>query len=217
MKVSEIVERAARHWMEDGSVELAFGIQAVLTGAVFWIGQSLAPESTFSKAYSFLAAALWGSIIFGTQWAIRQLKERVVAPRAGYVALRQSNGPPISSARQWLTIATISITPVGVIVLALYVTLSAPTLIDGLGRSRWIVGFGCALVFVLIAAWSAIYYKVPRYFLLALWSLCFAVWVYGRNGDVIVACDAAPDVGRAGTGCDGSVAVERVSARESES
>ena len=177
MKMNEIVGRPARHWMEDGSVELAFGIQAVLTGAVFLIGQISAPDSTFSKVYSFLAAGLWGCVIFGSQWAIKRLKERLVAPRAGYVVLPEAKWR-FSSGRTLLWI-----TPVGAVVFFLFLTFMFQIPIDNFRRSPWVVGFGCALVFAVISIWSAVYYKMPRYFLLALWSACFAVWIYGRGSD----------------------------------
>jgi hypothetical protein len=179
MKISEAVERPVRHWMEDGSVELALGVQSFLTGAVFLFGQTLAADSSLRHAYSFLAPALWCGVIVGSQCAIKYLKERIIAPRAGYIALQQSSGM-LRSPHDWmLRFPRAPIVPVAVITVFLYVMFAG-----GLNRG-WNLGFACAVVFALLSVWSAMYYKSPRYFLLALWLLCCAAWMFRRSGDAI--------------------------------
>jgi hypothetical protein len=180
MRLSEIIERPARHWMEDGSVELALGVQSFLTGAVFLFGQTLAADSSIRQVYSFVAPALWFVVIIGSQWGIKYLKERVIAPRAGYIALQQSGGMLRSPHGWMLRFPRGPIVPLGVITVILCLTFAG-----GLGHSGWFIGFACAVVFSLLSVWSAMYYQSPRYFLLALWLFCCAAWMFGRSGDAI--------------------------------
>jgi hypothetical protein len=185
MRVSELIELPARHWMEDGSVELALGVQSFLAGAVFLFGQTLAADSLVRQVYSFVAPALWFVVIIGAQWGIRYLKERVIAPRAGYIVLQQSGGM-LRSPHDWmLRFPRAPIVPLAVTTVILCFTLSIPRIAGSLSGSGWIMGFSCALLFALLSAWSARYYKSPRYFLLALWMLCCAAWMCGRSGDAI--------------------------------
>jgi len=167
--------------MEDGSVELALGVQSFLTGAVFLFGQTLAAaDSSVRQVYSFVAPAVWFVVIIGSQWGIKYLKERVIAPRAGYIALQRSGGM-LRSPHDWmLRFPRAPIVPLAVITVFLCLMFAG-----SLSRSGWIMGFSCALLFALLSAWSAMYYKSPRYFLLALWLLCCAAWMFRSSGDAI--------------------------------
>lgn len=168
--------------MEDGSVELALGVQSFLTGAVFLFGQMMAADSSLRQVYSFVAPALWLVVIIGSQWGIKYLKERVIAPRAGYIALRQS-GAMLRSPHDWLLrFPRAPMVPLAVISVFLFLVFLFAESLNLSGRP---IGFACAMVFALLSVWSAMYYKSPRYFLLALWLLCCAAWMYGTSGDVI--------------------------------
>jgi hypothetical protein len=118
-------------------------------------------------------------VIVGSQCAIKYLKERIIAPRAGYIALQQSGGV-LRSPHDWLVrFPRAPIVPLAVMNVFLFLMFAG-----GLSRG-WNLGFGCAVAFALLSVCSATYYKTPRYFLLALWLLCCAAWLFGRSGDAI--------------------------------
>ena len=103
MKVDEAIARPLRHSMEDGVVEMTLGVQLFLMG-VLCLSWKLPVGIPWLTVLPFLI----------TGRVIQLLKERVVAPRAGYVVPREeeleirvsSQGIKIDKASQRMLIIT---------------------------------------------------------------------------------------------------------------
>lgn len=84
--VNEITQRAQRHWMEDGLVELMLGL-LMFTQMGVYMGASALPDGPLMKFVSTFGAQ---AVVLGITLAIfagfKRLKARVSFPRTGYVA-----------------------------------------------------------------------------------------------------------------------------------
>jgi hypothetical protein len=76
----EITQRAQRHWMEDGLVELMLGLLMSTQMGLYMAA------STLPVGFIFLAQALVITITLGIVAVFKRLKARVSFPRTGYVA-----------------------------------------------------------------------------------------------------------------------------------
>jgi hypothetical protein len=193
MKLEEIIKRPSRHWMEDGVVELAFGVQFLLFGGIVWFSSTLSPGSSFMYFFSNASSGLIIGIIFTCQWAMRRLKERVIAPRAGYVMPRQEEikvrispkGIQIDRTSVYYLIAA------GALVLFTLGLISAIRNPEwgrwaGLGPWKRMFGPCIAILLAICLAWTARKYGMPRYYWLAAFSLALGGWLYARNDDPII-------------------------------
>ncbi len=185
MKVSVLIGRARNHWMQDGLVEMTMGVQFFVGGLLFWIGGAAPRDSEFRQTWTIGASFLWAGLSIASMWITRWLKERIIAPRAGYVALRENCVRPTSGVF-WLKALTVLMILGGTIATGVYFTRTPRAELDEtLRRSGWLIGFMFALFFGAVSVWSAFYYRVKSYFFLAALALGLAIYLYGRSGGVI--------------------------------
>jgi hypothetical protein len=193
MSLDDIVERPSRHWMEDGVVELVLGIQFLLMGSVTWFGTSVPHGSSFGKFYSFASSGLNIIVIFSCMWAMKRLKERVIAPRAGYVTPRQEDirirvsykGMKIdpTSARYMMVAGVLVLFTLALLAVILNWSTARGWWTDDPKNWTWMIGFCSAVLLAVSFASTAWNYKAPRYWWLAAWSLVLGGWMYARNRD----------------------------------
>lgn len=184
MKIDEIIDRPRRRWAEDGVVELTMGLLWFLTGAIFWFGQTVQPRSSFGAFWAFAQSILWFCALFGSTWAMRRLKERVIAPRGGYVALMDAPATGhiavkgmVLPFRWWRLLGP---------VLTLLCSLALWWLKshDGWWRENprawtWMMGPAFALFLVIFILWWAVWrLRVLRYLWLAGLALVLGLWMY---------------------------------------
>jgi len=98
-EIDQIQKETSRYYYEDGLVELAVGILFAVIGLNTWL-VSIAPKGTS------LALAAWIALpiltvggIFGVQRFVKNLKERHVHPRTGYISYDTKPNP-----YRWLVI-----------------------------------------------------------------------------------------------------------------
>jgi hypothetical protein len=205
--LNEIVERPKKHLMEDGVVELMLGVQFFLAGIIFWCGSQLRHGSALEKFYSFGQSGLFVFVCISCTWGTKRLKERVIAPRAGYVLPREeeieihisSKGLRVdATSKRYLIVA-------GALVLW---TLGLLAVMPGPAnrwswyvpvRWRWILGFCIPLFATAYFASAAWRYGLSRYYWLAAWSLMIGAFVFARH-DPPMASFLLTEVGVAG-GC----------------
>ncbi len=170
-------------------LELTFGLQWFLAGAIFWFGQTLPPGGSFAKFYSFADSGMWLCVILGSMWGMRKLKERVIAPRAGYVALEDSapvrlgassSGAKleITSARRAIMMGMGMVACLGILMLSL-TWKSYPNIApDDWQRWSRMIGIAIPIAATMYITWAALRYKAPRYLWLAGLSVGLAAWMF---------------------------------------
>lgn len=81
--------RASQYWMEDGLVELMFGLTVVSASGVPLAVRALSegPFQEFMSAFGTQALSVVS--IYLATWGLKKLKERITFPRCGYVAFPQ--------------------------------------------------------------------------------------------------------------------------------
>jgi len=171
------------------------GVQWFLTGAIFWFGQTLSHGSSFGKFYSFATSFLWCGAIAGAWWGTKKLKENIVAPRAGYVTLREQGVKlrvsakgvkfDFSSVRDLVVLGLVLLCTLGVLAFFLNRTTERGWWTDNPQNWDWMIGFCIAMLFSVTFGWSAWQYQAPRYWWLAALSLALAGWEYRKTGDPI--------------------------------
>jgi hypothetical protein len=185
-KLDETIERPRRYWIEDGVIEFGLGLLSFFTGAIFWFGQRLDRGSTFTDVYTIAAPCLCGVIWVASVWLMKKLKERIVVPRAGYVAVRESaklirytsQGARINLSSKLLPLASV-------------VFLGAWALIEARdelwlkdpSRWGWIIRLSLAVWLAVCLAWTALQFKAPRYLWLVLLALAVGLWTYAKSSD----------------------------------
>ncbi len=70
-------------------MDLVLGLNLLIVGGLFLVGYELPKGSALSQNYIWLAQAGWLGSSLGMRYGIKALKERVTAPRGGYVALQE--------------------------------------------------------------------------------------------------------------------------------
>jgi hypothetical protein len=183
MKLQEAIDRPRQRWAEDGVVELTMGLQWFFTGAIFWFGQTLDHGSSFARFWAFAQSILWACVSLGGMWAIKRLKEQVIAPRAGYVALREpavrvrvtSSGKAVSlpSRRILMTVIALACS-VGVYLLV----VNSGWWMENPRQWSWMIGPLFALAAAIYILWAVSRFDVPRYLWLAGLALILAVWLF---------------------------------------
>jgi len=162
--------------MEDGVVEMTMGVQFFLGGLIVWFG----------KAYPFSFFSFWLPACFLSGQIIKLLKERVIAPRAGYVTPREeeveirvtSHGVKVDSTTVRYMFVAGALVLWTVALLAMFPNRLFPPIPE---RSRWVVGFSIAVSLAGVFAWIASRCKMLRYWWLAALSLAFAGWMYAGS------------------------------------
>ena len=87
--VDEVSLRAAKYWMEDGLVELMFGLMMMLASGIPLAARALPKGSLETFMSPFGNQAISVASIYATTWGLKKLKERITYPRCGYVAFPQ--------------------------------------------------------------------------------------------------------------------------------
>jgi hypothetical protein len=187
MNLDDIVERPSRHAIEDGVMEMTMGVQFFLTGVLLWFGNPLHHGPVWAKSpFSFFW--LWIPACFISGRVIKLLKERVIAPRAGYVTPREeeveiritSKGIKVDSTTVVYIFVAGALVLWTVGLLALFPNRWFPPIPE---RSHWVAGCSIAVSLAALFTWIASRYKMPRYWWLAALSLAFGGWMYAKNGD----------------------------------
>jgi hypothetical protein len=81
--LDEIAKRPFRYWNQDGLTELFVGFMMFVPACLFRLGNVLPKGSSLVM----LLPLAWLAAILAMKWGLKELKERVVSPRGGYVAL----------------------------------------------------------------------------------------------------------------------------------
>jgi hypothetical protein len=165
-KLKEIIDRPNQHWMEDGVVELMLGLTFFLTGAVWWFERTLPRSSSFGMA----PPLPWMIIILACWWGRNILKERVIAPRAGYVTLRDTTDGGVGPFKSRLLVRMLWFVFFAVIFRIAHRWTPE--------RWTWVTGDIWMAVIGICMVGSALHYKAPRYLWLAGLSFAVAGWMY---------------------------------------
>lgn len=84
-QIQNIQKQTFRYYYEDGLVELAVGILFFVIGLDVWLISSVAPGSPISISAWILLPIITIAGIYGVQRFVRNLKEKHVHPRTGYI------------------------------------------------------------------------------------------------------------------------------------
>jgi hypothetical protein len=87
-QLRDLEQRPQRYWNADGIPELVMGLVWVLWGVALLIGEAL-PQGQGQQAYWLVMPAILVLSGFGANWLVKQLKERLTYPRAGFVTYRE--------------------------------------------------------------------------------------------------------------------------------
>lgn len=160
MNINQLTERPARYWMEDGMVDIFFGLQWLLLSIVLRID---------SSRWEMAALAAWTAATLGSIWGLKRLKMMFIAPRTGHVAM-----PGRASA--------VSLRSAAAMAAAMVICGAAAVWLDWT-RERvaaigWL-GFGYGCFFAIYYAWLAAQYKAPRYVWMIGAALCAAAATHG--------------------------------------
>jgi hypothetical protein len=168
-KLDEVVDRPRAYWSEDGVPDLMLGLNFLIVGVLFLILFVLPKGSSLAKSYIWAAQAGWLCCSLGMSWGIKSLKERVTAPRGGYVALREPAAKMrMSKWSLWvLTFAASGL--IGFIAIVLRTGVA--------GWERFAIPL-VAIVFALTLAVPGWRYKLPHMQWLGAFSLLLGVCVY---------------------------------------
>jgi hypothetical protein len=85
-QIEQIEKRTSRYYYEDGIVELGVGLLFALIGAVLLLIDGTRQGSALALVGWLALMVVTGGGVYGVQWEVRQLKERITYPRTGYVA-----------------------------------------------------------------------------------------------------------------------------------
>ena len=152
-----------------------FGLMMLGTGGVFFVGYMLPRRSALGKMFSMAGPLLWIAVSLSTSWGLKRLKERVIAPRGGYVAFRQSEGRH----RTWI----VALAALGAAVIAGTVTLFLDlnsrfaNRFAGIELER-LIGPGFALCFAFCYVVGGWRYRLPHMVWFSAFSLVLGAWVY---------------------------------------
>ncbi len=83
--IAEVQKQTFRYYYEDGVVEMAVGILFAVIGLNIWLISSAPRGTTLATAAWILLPLLTFGGIFGVQRFVKNLKERLVYPRTGYI------------------------------------------------------------------------------------------------------------------------------------
>jgi hypothetical protein len=157
--LDDFAKRPMRYWSQDGLPDLLLGLMLVVPGIVFLAGEALPKASFSSQAYSFVAPWVWLGCTLALVRIFKRLKERIIFPRAGYVAL------PDPTWRYWAAMVA-----------------SAVLFGNGMAflwlRWNWLSGPGVALLMVTTLMIGAVQYRLPHMLWLAMVALLLGVATY---------------------------------------
>jgi hypothetical protein len=83
--ITQIQKQTFRYYYEDGLAELAVGLLFFVIGLDVWLISSVSPGSAISIAAWVLLPIITIAGIFGVQRFVKNLKEKYVHPRTGYI------------------------------------------------------------------------------------------------------------------------------------
>ena len=92
-QIDQIQKQTYRYYYQDGLVELAVGILFLVIGLDTWVISSIAPGSPAAIAAWIALPILTVGGIYGVQRIVKQLKERHVHRRTGYVEYVPKRNP----------------------------------------------------------------------------------------------------------------------------
>jgi hypothetical protein len=160
MNVNQLTERPARYWIEDGMVDIFFGLQ--------WLSLSIVLRIEAS-GWEMAALGAWTAATLASIWGLKRWKITLIAPRTGHVAM-----PGRAS--------VLSLRSVAAMFGAMLICGAAAVWLDWT-RERvaaigWL-GFGYGCFFAIYYAWLAAQYKMPRYVWIAGAAMCAAIAAHG--------------------------------------
>jgi len=159
--VDGVTRRAQRYWLEDGLVEIMFGLMTSVPLGMFWAASAI-PRGPFLDFVSLGGIqALWLALTLSSLWGFKKLKKRVTFPRTGYVALPQ----PTTKSRifMWATFGAF---------LVVFTMLTSAQL-DRLAIPASAVIFGLALI------GQGLQVRVPRMAWEGMLTLLIGAFLYG--------------------------------------
>jgi hypothetical protein len=158
--LNEITMRPSQYWYRDGLVEIFLGLLMLVPAILF----SLAARLPAGSSLGILAPLVWLAAILAVKWGLKQMKARVVAPRAGYIVLPE----PARATRAYLA---------GAMFLsgALY-TIFGP--FARVGAAGSIAGAVLALFFSACFAGGWVQARLPHMLLVAAVPLLTGIWIY---------------------------------------
>jgi hypothetical protein len=181
MKINQFIDRPKQYWLADGIVDLTLGAQWLLAGAIFLAGLTL------GGGYAVAAPLLWGTVSFGTMWALKKWKERWIAPRTGYVALdmsRKDGTSKSSRAGAWLGFLVAMLGCVGVALALSQWPSHATHWTEELRKASGLIGPAFAAFMTANFVWMAWRYKIRDYLCVAAVSLAAGAWTWGNHDAV---------------------------------
>ena len=164
LDLDAIAKRPLRYWNEDGLTEFFVGLMVLVPVCLFRAGETSLKGSPF-----FIGVPLvWALAIVIMSRTYKTLKERIIAPRGGYVALRE----PRKTVRVVGAVLVASLMAVAALAFPL-----APIL------TRW----GTVASLVLAGVWAACFViggiqgRQPHMLVLACVPLLVGLWIYLDN------------------------------------
>jgi len=101
-KLSDVEGRVKSYWYSDGIAEISVGLVFLILGLFFGVQGYFGEESKIGVILQLSMIVVMMGAIFGTQWLVNTLKERLTYPRTGYVEYRAKDKE--SSQRRMLII-----------------------------------------------------------------------------------------------------------------
>jgi hypothetical protein len=161
--VDAVTSRALQYWMQDGLVELMFGLMMAFASGVPLVARALPTGSLRDFMYTFGNQALSVVSIYSSTWGLKKLKEWITFPRCGYVAF-----PKPSRKRRTTKVALMLL---AVVVMALAIPLLAGTYADWINRAATPV---FAIFFAACLLGGGLQYNQPTMLWEAFLTLLFA-------------------------------------------
>ena len=158
--LDEIAKRPFRYWNEDGLTELFVGFMMFTPACLFRLGNAI-PKGSFLV---MLLPLGWLAAILAMKWGLKELKERVVSPRGGYVALPARGRTSIALVVLFAILATVAF-------------IAFPSWPGQWGKTP---GLALAILFAALFFIGGLQAKSPHLVVLAGVPLLVSVWIY-RN------------------------------------
>jgi len=165
--LTDIARKPARAWQLDGIVDLSLGLYFGAQGALFllwWQGLPHPPRASYFALFPVAQASL--SLIFLYVWrrAVPRWKERIAVPRIGYLEMRAA--PVGRRMAAGLSVVAVSVlTPIALVTF-------------GAANVKQAVALVCALALTLSLIHTAVYWSMPRYFVVAGVASIVGMWAY---------------------------------------
>jgi hypothetical protein len=104
--VDAVALRASQYWMEDGLVEIMFGLMMAILSGLFLVAGALPRGLDLIATFGVQAAAVAVTLLI--LGGFKRLKKRITFPRTGYVALQEPTRK--HGALMWAMFAVVAVT-----------------------------------------------------------------------------------------------------------